>query len=395
MSDIIKVGEMDNSDGTHESQNRVYSTEGVAPTISTMQGGNLQPKILTTELIRVGAIGVDVGESLRYNNPRIHQGNLVYDMNGLAATLTAQPCGGAGGYTPCYIDMKEIQCLRYVRTDYAKEIRKQYESGELDAGMSELQQLEPRNDDLSNTITTVQKDNLIMEVEQCKVLGGLSDEMKSNNGTQYYQQDRVYSVGDVAMCIPSNLPGGSYNYAVDTSGIKQVGYLENGTGQHQSNTVYSTDSLSPTIATLQGGTQQIKIMDGEDMSEEQKTIKIRQATEQGYIECEVGGVANFAYPESDVRRGRVIDNGQTSPTLQAGEPSICKVTSIGIRKLTPRECWRLMDFTDEQFDKAEKVNSSTQLYKEAGNSIVVACLEAIFSQLGIGEEWNKRDQDFQ
>lgn len=62
-----------------------------------------------------------------------------------------------------------------------------------------------------------------------------------------------------------------------------------------------------------------------------------------------------------------------------------------IRKLTPRECWRLMNFSDEDFEKAEKVNSNSQLYKQAGNSIVVACLVAIFSQLGIQghKRWNK------
>lgn len=57
-----------------------------------------------------------------------------------------------------------------------------------------------------------------------------------------------------------------------------------------------------------------------------------------------------------------------------------------IRKLTPKECWRLMDFTDEQFDKAEKVNSNTQLYKQAGNSIVVNVLVAIIGQLFEGKE---------
>ena len=56
-----------------------------------------------------------------------------------------------------------------------------------------------------------------------------------------------------------------------------------------------------------------------------------------------------------------------------------------LRKLTPRECWRLMGFTDEDFAKAEKVNSNTQLYKQAGNSIVVPVLEAIFRQMLEGE----------
>lgn len=52
-----------------------------------------------------------------------------------------------------------------------------------------------------------------------------------------------------------------------------------------------------------------------------------------------------------------------------------------IRKLTPLECWRLMGFSDEDFHKAESVNSNTQLYKQAGNSIVKDVLMAIFKQM--------------
>ncbi len=55
--------------------------------------------------------------------------------------------------------------------------------------------------------------------------------------------------------------------------------------------------------------------------------------------------------------------------------------NIRIRKLTPRECWRLMGFDDEDFNKARAVNSDTQLYKQAGNSIVVNVLEAIMGNM--------------
>ena len=66
-----------------------------------------------------------------------------------------------------------------------------------------------------------------------------------------------------------------------------------------------------------------------------------------------------------------------------------------IRKLTALECWRLMGFTDEDFHKAEAVNSNTQLYKEAGNSIAKSCLIAIFSQLNIKgvKAWNDMTDD--
>ena len=65
--------------------------------------------------------------------------------------------------------------------------------------------------------------------------------------------------------------------------------------------------------------------------------------------------------------------------------------SLRIRKLTPKECWRLMGFDDEDFEKAEKVNSNTQLYKQAGNSIVVNVLESIFKILLRDYLWSDLD----
>ena len=68
-----------------------------------------------------------------------------------------------------------------------------------------------------------------------------------------------------------------------------------------------------------------------------------------------------------------------------------KKTKYRIRKLTPLECFRLMNFSDEDFYKAQSVNSNSQLYREAGNSIVCGVLCAIFSQLGIQghKRWNE------
>ena len=65
-------------------------------------------------------------------------------------------------------------------------------------------------------------------------------------------------------------------------------------------------------------------------------------------------------------------------------------TVYRIRKLTPKECFRLMSFRDEDYEAASKVNSNTQLYKQAGNSICECVLKAIFSQLGIKgiPKWN-------
>ena len=115
-----------------------------------------------------------------------------------------------------------------------------------------------------------------------------------------------------------------------------------------------------------------------------ETVKIKQATKDGYAECRIGGVADLSYPESETRRGRVIDGGNVSPTLMASQNEIYRiVTQYRVRKLKPKEYWRLMGFSDEDYEKAAGVNSKTQLYKQAGNSIVKDVLMAIFSQLNI------------
>ena len=104
-----------------------------------------------------------------------------------------------------------------------------------------------------------------------------------------------------------------------------------------------------------------------------------------------GGAVDLNYPDSKTRRGRVQENGDVSPTLTTENiPNILEewtweidgeVYLIRIRKLTPKECWRLMGFTDEDFNKAAGVNSNAQLYKQAGNSIVTPVLEEIFKQM--------------
>ena len=71
---------------------------------------------------------------------------------------------------------------------------------------------------------------------------------------------------------------------------------------------------------------------------------------------------------------------------------VAEPSKMRIRKLTPKECWRLMDFTDEEYEAAEKAGvSKTQLYKQAGNSIVVSCLAHIFRELLKGTEYEPEE----
>ena len=105
-------------------------------------------------------------------------------------------------------------------------------------------------------------------------------------------------------------------------------------------------------------------------------LKIKNTTRGGYLP---------AYPYDGVytqignKRGTV--QPQTIQTLTTREDKGVVMADFRIRKLTPKECWRLMGFDDTDFEKARKINSDARLYQQAGNSIVVNCLEAIFKKL--------------
>lgn len=75
-----------------------------------------------------------------------------------------------------------------------------------------------------------------------------------------------------------------------------------------------------------------------------------------------------------------ISNREYANAITTIQKDSMVAQGLRIRRLTPLECWRLMAFDDEDFYKAEAVNSNTQLYKQAGNSIVVSVMEAIFQQ---------------
>jgi site-specific DNA-cytosine methylase len=222
--------------------------------------------------------------------------------------------------------MNEPQVLTPKRTEEGKRMRKDYEAHKVSAQRKEIQHLEPREDGISNTLTTAQKDNYLM--------------------------------------VPSN-------------------------------------------------------------------------TAEGYVQCEIGGVLDISYPSSTTRRGRVQEGGAVVPTLTCGcetthariEEKMESITFKGkqihegdglylgtserfmrdglkdcsralkagiddagvmhnyrIRKLTERECFRLMGVKDEDSDKIREVVSKSQCYKLAGNSIVVDVMVHMFDQLFFGNK---------
>lgn len=196
--------------------------------------------------------------------------------------------------------------------------------------------------------------------------------------------------------------------------------------------VWDKEAISPTLTNMQGGNRQPMIIGS---TQEHSAIStngivptltsamgqggghvpmmlIKNATKKGYQEAYEGDSVNLAYPDSTTRRGRV--GSQVAQTLQCddnmgvvvkdveeleheqflkdeeefarngykAEMSLPNSGSIQIRKLTPKECWRLMGFDDTDIDKCiETGMSNSQLYKQAGNSIVVNVLEAILKNL--------------
>lgn len=197
-------------------------------------------------------------------------------------TLTSQDRHG--------VAVEPIGILRNVRTEYGKEIRKDYESGKLDISRHEFLANEIREDGITNTLSTVQKDN-------------------------------------------------------------------------------------------------------------QLAVKVAEATKQGYSERRVGiDAVNLSVPGSKTRRGRVGKEVANTLDTSCNQGIFVKVSDelivyavwyekyqcyIAIRKLTPKECFRLQGWSDDYFEKAQFVNSDSQLYKQAGNGVTVSVIKAIAEKLKI------------
>lgn len=266
----------------------------------------------------------------------------------------------------------------YINTAAAKKlIAKLMERGELAPHTPvDLSLKQPTKKTIANTIISHthtsgssisnrhQVNNGVIDVYDAPKLahtvGGLAKK-KSNGGTQFYQQDRVYA-GDIALAQPANLSGGSYKYLIkDTPTLIDI-YNKKIIGGKICGTLTAHGNASSTT-------------------------------------CGTFGVVSVGNvnPSGNGQNGSVIsaEGLARAVTTEKGEGQKVVVPESAddyrVRKLTPRECWRLMGFSDQDFNKAAACNSNTQLYRQAGNSICVNVLSAIFRQLNIKgvPRWNK------
>ena len=176
----------------------------------------------------------------------------------------------------------------------------------------------------------------------------------------------------------------------------------------QSRRIYDIGGVAPTIHTMQGGNTEVKIAIQKDGTVEPFIVASRGRnpenpsdrtpgieTEQR-LEPNSRGICNtltsvlkdnyVAEPMALDEQNKYIRTDGTVGTIMTDGSSPKHNNRViepncRIRKLTPKECWRLMGFDDSDFEKAEKVCSNTQLYKQAGNSIVVNVLEGILGEL--------------
>lgn len=195
----------------------------------------------------------------------------------------------------------------------------------------------------------------------------------------------------------------------------------NPSGKGMNGNVYDSNGVSPSLTTNKGEGNKIAIPvltpdrtekrqngrrfkdDGEPMftltgqDRHGIAVEVKEATKQGYAECRVGiDSVNFQMPNSKTRRDRVGHGVANTLDTSCNQGIFVKVSDelivyavwyekyqcyIAIRKLTPKECFRLQGWTDDYFEKAQFVNSDSQLYKQAGNGVTVNVIEAIAEKL--------------
>ena len=285
-----------------------------------------------------------------------HQAGSIYDPNGVCATLSTMQ---GGNQEPIIV---------------ASRGRNPDNPSDRSAGQKLEQGLEPNRQGTTNTITSVQKDNYVAE-PKLEFVGAIGDKDIVGDGKTLSrncpQGNRVWSSDGLAASQTATGGGigghtGLYMEPTQTtqcgSTVSSAAVLIDDTYKNREPREY--EDYSPTLRAGRSG------------------LKVRTANKKGYDIAADGDGVDLSYPQSKTKRGRVGHG--VSKTLMASD-SMGTVSNYRIRKLTPKECWRLMGFDDADFRKAEQVNSNTQLYKQAGNSIVVNVLEGILKNLFGGE----------
>lgn len=351
----------------HEAS-RVVDVDGIAPTVKENHG----TVTAVVEPFIVASRGRNPENPSDRTTGSPTEQRLEANMNGTTNTITTV---AKDNY------VMEPQVLRAERTDYGKKIRKQYEAGEVYEKIGNMREMMPRTDGISNTITTIQKDNYVMEPiiyddysgasavrNGVKIIEPTVCEQRYDEGLRFFKDDVVGTLRTIDSCGDKRV---IEQEEINPELVGGIGEKNFGKQYRQGNRVYSSDSIAMCLNAQpvgnSGGYSYLYAVKEEDVN----PVRI------GNIYGEQFGTG-YA--------GNVWDQDSVSPTIMTAQggnrqPLVVDNVKWRIRKLTPKECWRLMSFSDEDCNRASKYVSDSSLYKQAGNSIVTSCLVAIFYSL--------------
>ena len=402
----VQVGEVVGGkwDKMHDISKRVYEPDGIAPTVHCQQGGNTELKIAEDFVL---------GGLQKHQTPR---------TDGISPTLT-EAMGKGGGQTPIIIDtaepkerfykqafetLKENECEVGDTIDaFNKKVNKSgvcptlttrpegfktailpvvgamrgrnpEDLSDRTAGVPTEQRLEINEKGLCNALTTVQKDNLVIEEDKTDYVSRRYNEFIEEKGyvPEMFVAYNKTEIKDVAPTLTGQCSSPSGSSAVLKLEVEDVKVLAPNNWGHKAGdgTITRERTEKEIVPALQASAGQTQ----------QSYLKVKVANKKGYEEASPGDYVNITYPGSKTKRGRV--GSGVAHTLTCGDGNAVITENVRIRKLTPRECLRLMGWKDEQIDKivAAKI-SGTQQYRQAGNGIVVQVLESIFKALFLGE----------
>ena len=292
---------------------------------------------------------------------QFHQGDRVYDANAIAVTLSSQGGGLAGGSTALY-------AIADTDTSVVGEAK----------GVTV--------DDAATNISTARvpqsvNPNACIDVRENTKKGYSSVDIsypKQNKRRGRVQKDVAHTLmtsgNEQAVVVPAD-----FDKTDDNSSIHHLGWVEGENGKtHQSGAVYGTDGVASAQCIGKGAITRIMEVESDvaDASVE-PLIAASRGRVIGDNTNSKGGVWT--------QQLEINDKGicNTLSTVQKDNYVVEPTTSVKfrIRRLVPIECFRLMGFSDEAFELAKSVNSNSQLYSQAGNSIVVNVLRRIVEQL--------------
>lgn len=193
------------------------------------------------------------------------------------------------------------------------------------------------------------------------------------------QSNTAPKITDTARCLTARYTAGMVNHTAMNSAVVEVHPVLTPERMKKRQNGRRMKEDNEPMFTLTGQDRHGVYICRDVDEDEQPVLRVKNCTKKGYDEAAVGDGINLAFPGSKTRRGRV--GKQCSQTLDCSGQMGTLMKCGRVRRLTPRECFRLQGFSDELFERAASVNSDAQLYKQAGNAVTATVAFAVAMSL--------------